>query len=86
MYFSKNEIIELNGGSKHIVVETTKYEEQYYYYIAEVDNKETKVKSKFRIITTVYENGNLFVKSVKGELAETLNNIFEELLNVEKSA
>lgn len=85
MYFSKNEIIELSGGSKHIIVETTKYEENYYYYIAEVNNEETEVESNFRVITTVYENGNLFVKSVKGELAETLTNIFKELLNIENA-
>lgn len=80
MYFSKNEIIELSGGMKYIIVETTKYDDQYYYYIAEVDNEETKVEPNFRIITTVYENGNLFVKSVKGELTDTLTSIFKELI------
>lgn len=85
MYFSKNEIIELSGGSKHIIVETTKYKEKYYYYITEVDEEEKKVSDNFRVITTVYENGNLFVKSIKGELKETLTDIFNKMLEMENA-
>lgn len=85
MYFSKNEIIELSGGSKHIVVETTKYQEKYYYYITEVNEEKQEVSGNFRVITTVFENGNLFVKSIKGELKDKLVDIFNEMLETKNA-
>ncbi len=82
MDFSKNEIIVLGSGVKHIVVETTEYENKYYYYVAEVDESESTVKGDLEVITTVTENGNTFVKRVKGELEEKLKCIFDEKLDI----
>lgn len=75
MDFKKNEIIVLGSGTKHIIVDTTEYENKYYYYIAEV-NEEEKVKNNIEVITTVTENGNIFVKRVKGELENILMDMF----------
>ena len=40
MFFAKNEIIELAHGKKHMVLDTTKYEGKYYYYVVEVTQDE----------------------------------------------
>lgn len=82
MFFDKNEIIELKSGTKHIVVDLLKYEEDYYYYVCEVAKDETKLLNDFKIVKTVNENGNLFVKTVKGELFDKILIIFKERLNI----
>lgn len=76
MDFKKNEIIVLGSGTKHIIVDTTEYDNKYYYYVAEVNEEEETVKDSIEVITTVTENGNVFVKRVKGELENQLMNIF----------
>lgn len=81
MVFSKNEIILLSGGKKHIVLETLVYENKYYYYICEVNEEETDLIKSFKIITTVSENNCLFVKSIKGDLENKLAALFKEKLN-----
>lgn len=81
MDFKKNEIIVLGSGIKHIIVDTTEYENRYYYYVAEVNEEEETVKDNIEVITTITENGNIFVKSVRGELEKTLMNMFKEKNN-----
>lgn len=83
MVFSKNEVIELFNKKKYIVVETLNQNNTYYYYICEVNAEESKLESNFRIITTVSENNNLFIKSVKGKQAEDLELIFKEKLKID---
>lgn len=82
MVFAKNEIIELHGGKKHIVVDTTKYENSYYYYVCEVNNEKNKIIDNFKIITTVNENGSLFVRTINGSLKDILIEIFKNNLNI----
>lgn len=82
MFFAKNEIIELAHGKKHIVLDVTKYEGKYYYYVAEITDDEQNVTEKFKVITTVSENGNLFVKTVKDDLYDDLVKIFKKNLNI----
>lgn len=76
MDFKKNEIIVLGSGVKHIIVDTTEYDNKYYYYVAEVNEEEETVKKDIEVITTVTENGNIFIKRVKGELENILMNMF----------
>lgn len=83
MYFAKNEIIELKGGKKHVVVDTTEYHGKYYYYVCEVDQEETKIVPKFKVITTEDHNGYLFIKTIKKDLEKELTTIFKEQLNIE---
>lgn len=83
MIFSKREVIELSGGKKYIVVEALKEKGTWYYYLCEVNNEETKVKSNFKIITTINENGKLFVKTVSDEHAIYLEKKFKTKLNID---
>lgn len=80
MIFSKNEIIELFGGKKYLVVSVINYENTFYYYICEITHEEDKVKDNFKIITAIYENGNFFVKTLKSPLKEKISAIFEAQL------
>ena len=82
MFFNKNEIIELAGGKKHLVVDTTKLKGNYYYFVCEVNSKETEIVPTFKVITTVSENGNLFIKTIKDDLENELTAIFKENLNL----
>lgn len=82
MFFAKNEIVELAGGKKYIIVETTEYKEKYYYYICEVTEDEQDVKDEYKVITTVSENGSLFVKTIKDELEPILTDIFKKKLEI----
>ncbi len=82
MFFAKNEIIELAHGKKHIVLDVTKYEGKYYYYVVEVTQDEQDVTNNFKVITTVSENGNLFVKTIKDDLFDVLVKIFKKNLNI----
>ena len=77
MDFKKNEIIVLGSGTKHIIIDTTEYDNKYYYFVAEVNEEEETVNENIEVITTVTENGNIFVKRVKGELENQLINIFK---------
>ena len=82
MFFAKNEVIELAHGKKHIVLDTTKYEGKYYYYVVEITEDEKNITNNFKVITTVSENGNLFVKTVKDDLYDDLVKIFKKNLNI----
>lgn len=82
MFFAKNEIIELAHGKKHMVLDTTKYEGKYYYYVVEVTPDEQDLTENFKVITTVSENGNLFVKTVTEDLFDILVKIFKKNLNI----
>ncbi len=82
MFFQKNEVIHLTSGKKHLVVDTIKHNDTYYYYVCEIDAKMNRVINSFRVITTVNENNCLFVKTIKGDLAKELTEIFRnKLLN-----
>lgn len=83
MVFSEKDVIELTGGKKYIVVSSLKENNSYYYYICEVKDDELEVNPVFKVITTVKENGNLFIKTIKDELLIELETKFKNKLNIE---
>jgi len=83
MIFSNNEVIELSGGKKYIVVDSLKNENIWYYYLCEVNEEETKIHENFKIITTINENGNLFVKTIKDALKDSLEIEFKKRLKID---
>ena len=83
MIFKEKEVIELSGGKKYIVAKVINRDDCWYYGLFEVNNAETKVYTDLRIITTVSENGNIFIKNVKGKLAEELENQLKKELNID---
>lgn len=83
MVFKEREVIELSGGKKYMVAKTLNQNDCWYYCLMEVNKEETEVMPVLRIITTVTENGNIFVKNVKGQLAMDLELVFKEKLNID---
>ena len=83
MVFKEKEVIELSGGKKYMVAKTLNQDNCWYYCLLEVNKEETEIKTDLRIITTVSENGNIFIKNVKGKLADDLEIIFKEKLNID---
>lgn len=83
MVFQENQVIELQEGKKHIVVSVLELEGTYYYYVCEVNKEETAVNPIFKIITTVTENDNVFIKTVKDDLANKLELLFKNKLEIE---
>lgn len=83
MIFKKNEVIELYGGKKYIVAETLNQDNNYYYCVFPVNKEETSVNANFLIITTVLENKNLFIKTVKGKQKSDLELIFKNKLKID---
>ena len=83
MVFKEKEVIELENGKKFIVVDTLKEANTWYYYLCEVNEEETKVQKNFRVITTVFENGNYFIKNIKGDLLVSIEKIFKEKLQID---
>lgn len=83
MIFSKKEVIELSGGKKYIVADMHNQDNCWYYCLFEVNKEETEVSTELKIITTVSENGNIFIKNVKGKKATELEAIFKERLNID---
>ena len=80
MFFQKNEVIQLTNGKKHLVVDTMKFNEVFYYYVCEIDDSKNRVINSFKVITTVNENNCLFIKTVKGDLAKYLAEEFRKRL------
>lgn len=80
MFFQKNEVIHLTSGKKHLVVDTMKQDGIFYYYVCEIDAKMNRVINSFRVITTVNENNCLFVRTIKGDLANELTEKFKNRL------
>lgn len=83
MVFKNKEVIELSGGKKYIVVDTMNIDDVWYYYLCEISDNEKKVKNNFRTITTVEENGHIFVKSVKGNRSKDIEAKFKEKLKID---
>ncbi len=83
MIFKEKEVIELSGGKKYIVAKVISRDDCWYYGLFEVNNAETEVYTDLRIITTVSENGNIFIKNVKGKLAEELETQLKKELNID---
>lgn len=82
MLFSKNEVIQLSSNKKYIIVDTTKYNDIYYYYICEIDKRKNKVLNSLKVITTVSEHDCLFVKTIKGDLERELISVFNKQLGI----
>ena len=45
MYFSKNEIIELNNGNKYLIVDTALLDDNAYYKIEKIENNNMTINS-----------------------------------------
>ena len=78
MYFSKNEIIELEGKIKYLILDTALIDEVTYYKVQEVDQEDKKLINGILYITATNIEGKLYINFINNkELIKKL----DELLN-----
>lgn len=67
MYFSKNEIIEVKGNEKYLILCSTKIAEKEYYKVRKVDAKMDELIGNPKYITVSKENGHLIIEELLKE-------------------
>lgn len=61
MYFAKDEIITLNDKKKYLILDTSLIDDNVYYKIREVNKQETEVIGKDLYITTINQDGKIYI-------------------------
>lgn len=74
MYFTKNEIIELNDNSKYLVIDSAYIDNEAYYKVEKIaDDKHT---NEFTFISAENDNGKLYItKKIPQEITYKLEEI-----------
>ena len=75
MYFTKDEIIEINSGKKYLILGCTKILEKEYYKICKIGEKLDELIGNCKYITVSKENGHLTIEEI---LEEALIKVIEE--------
>lgn len=75
MYFTKDEIIEINSDKKYLILGCTKILEKEYYKICKIGKKLDELIGNCKYITVSKENGHLIIEEI---LEEPLIKVIEE--------
>ena len=75
MYFTKDEIIEINSDKKYLILGCTKILEKEYYKICKIGEKLDELIGNCKYITVTKENGHLIIEEI---LEEPLIKVIEE--------
>ncbi len=75
MYFTKDEIIEINSDKKYLILDCTKILEKEYYKICKIGEKLDELIGNCKYITVSKENGHLIIEEI---LEEPLIKVIEE--------
>lgn len=78
MVFEKNEVIELSGGKKYIVIDCLEKNYKWYYYLLEITDDDDIVGNKITI-TTTRENEKLYIQTLNVD--DEINKIFIKRLD-----
>ena len=74
MYFSKNEMIELNNGNKYLIVDTALLDDNAYYKIEKIENNNHT--NNYSYITAINNGGKLYIDfNVSPEIESKLKEI-----------
>lgn len=75
MYFTKDEIIEINSGKKYLILGCTKILEKEYYKICKIGEKLNELIGNCKYITVSKENGHLIIEEI---IEDPLIKVIEE--------
>ena len=75
MYFTKDEIIEINSDKKYLILACTKILEKEYYKICKIGEKLDELIGNCKYITVSKENGHLIIEEI---IEEPLIKVIEE--------
>ena len=74
MYFSKNEMIELNNGNKYLIVDTALLDDNAYYKIEKIENNNHT--NNYSFITAINNEGKLYIDfNISPEIESKLKEI-----------
>lgn len=78
MYYSKDEMIELNNGKKYLVLDTVMLDENVYYKLKEVNGSEDGLIGDFIYVTTLNKEGKIYInEDISSEELEKIKILFE---------
>ena len=63
-----NKIITMGSGEKYLIISHVNSNNRDYYYIAELDKNGKDIKENYKIMEASYENDNVFLDEVVGEI------------------
>ena len=75
MYFTKDEIIEINSDKKYLILGCAKILEKEYYKICKIGEKLDELIGNCKYITVSKENGHLIIEEI---IEEPLIKVIEE--------
>ena len=75
MYFTKDEIIEINSDKKYLILGCTKILEKEYYKICKIGEKLDELIGNCKYIRVSKENGHLIIEEI---IEEPLIKVIEE--------
>lgn len=75
MFFTKDEIIEINSDKKYLILGCTKILEKEYYKICKIGEKLDELIGNCKYITVSKENGHLIIEEI---IEEPLIKVIEE--------
>ena len=78
-----NNVITLGNDEKYLIVEKVIYNDNNYYYIAEVNQTLTDIKDNYKIVTINIDDEKQYIEEITGEdkLKEILPLFLEKFNN-----
>lgn len=77
MYFTKDEIIELNDGKSYLILDTALLDDKFYFKAKEVDSSYEKVTGDSKILTAIKRGDKLLINDkITFEEQEKLQELF----------
>lgn len=78
-----NNVITLGNDEKYLIVEKVIYNDNNYYYIAEVNQTLTDIKDNYKIVTVNIDDEKQYIEEITGEdkLKEILPLFLEKFNN-----
>jgi len=67
MFFTKNEVVELDDEKKFVVIDVTLLNNEVYYQVQEVNSEGVNVVGEKKVIMAVNENSTLYIEDVMDE-------------------
>lgn len=62
-----DKIIVLENEEEYLVLDRVKYQDEYYYYIAKVNETETDIENNYKLVMVKEKDGNRVIEEVIGE-------------------
>ncbi len=62
-----NKIVTLGNNEEYLIIDKVEYQDQEYYYVAEINPEETDIKDNYKIVCATYKDDQIYLDEVLGE-------------------